>query len=95
MAAIIRNSLSTSNLFHQFENLSDRKNLCNVTIHCSNGIFYHNKLVVGLVFPMVEVVDEFSRFAEVVIIMPGETVQGINVRIGKCLKASHEEEEEV
>ena len=90
----LQSSFSTSQLFYQIENISDRKNLCNVEIHCSNGILYHNKLLVGLLFPVLEVVEEFIRKAEVVIIIQGETVQSIEEKFDQCFKSIHEEKVE-
>ena len=64
-------------LFHQLKTLAERKNLQNVRIHCSNGIIHHNKLLVGLVFPILKTMEEFSMIGEVVLIIPGKSVQNI------------------
>ena len=86
MAVNLSDSLSTSTLFNQLLNLSDRKNLCNVTIYCSNGLLYYNKLVVGLVFPMLEKLEVFNRMPEVTVIMSGKPVLDIRMQIDQALK---------
>ena len=91
MTKFLQSSLSSSDLFNQFETVSDRKNLCNVTFFCSNGMLYHNKLVVGLVFPVLERMEEFSSMQEVMVIVPSYTVQDIKVKIDHCFGNIYDE----
>ena len=86
MSLILQNSLIRSNIFNQFESVSDKKNLCNVTIYCSNGIFYQNKLVVGLVFPVLEKMETFNMMPELVVILPGFSVQQVKNRIEQYVR---------
>ena len=81
---------NNTKLFQILKDISDRKNLCNVTIHCADGIVYNNKLMVGLVLPVLDMVEEFNMQADIGLVMPGETVLEIKRKFEQLLKICKE-----
>ena len=81
---------NTTKLFNILKDISDRKNLCNVTIHCADGIVHNNKLMVGLVFPVLDMVEEFNMHTDIVLVMPGETVLEIKNKFEQLLEICKE-----
>lgn len=87
MSVNLQHISSISELFTniQLQHSLEWKNFNNVTMYCCDGTSHQNKLLVGLVFPMLARVEEFSMMTEVAVIIPDETVKGISVKIANFL----------